>query len=523
MKQTTITKVIIYCRVSSKKQVTDGNGLDSQEQTCRTWAKQRGLAVERVFKEEGISGGKEDRPALDAMLDFLFTSKEQYIVLFYDISRVARDTGIFWNIYNRIVAKGHTLDTTQNKIENTPIGKFITTVQAAQSQLFREENAARTKNNMIEHAKQGYWVLQPPTGYIRERIDKRVHLVRNEPTATYLQNALEGFANGRFLTQKDVYNFLCDKTIMGFNNKPIRVTLNFVKKLLTNEKYTGCFAYPHWNIPYQQWHIEPIITTECFNAIQDKLKGRKSNKKTRKYNKTDEDFPLRRWVKCAVCGHVMTADKPRSKSGKHHLYYHCYNKDCAMGNKNIPQKVMHEDFERVLNQITPAEDLLSLVTEITKSAYNDKYHYIQQQQKDIAQQIEKKKQEKTNTFDLLINGNISNDVKKMCDERICALEKEIQILESQLTEPKEESLPLDSVLDTVLAFVQKPLKIWQTGDYAQRQGVLNLCFADKISYDKVEKFRTPELSPIFAVFDKCSGDTDFWRTQKDSNPQSSDP
>ena len=523
MEKTTITKVIIYCRVSSKKQVTDGNGLDSQEQVCRAWARQRGLTVERVFSEKGISGSKEDRPAFKEMLDFLFTTDDKYIVLALDINRFARDIGVYGALRDKIRKLGHIMQTVNMTLEETEESELLENVSASLGQYERKKNAKRTKMNMIEHAKQGYWVLQPPTGYIRKRIEKRVHLVRNEPTATYLQRALEGFANGRFLTQKDVYNFLCDKTIMGFNNKPIRITLNFVKNLLTNEKYTGRFAYPHWDIPYQHWHIEPIITTECFNAIQDRLKGRKSNKKTRKYNMADEDFPLKRWVKCSVCGHVMTADKPRSKSGRHYLYYHCYNKNCVMRNKTIPQKVIHEDFERLLQQITPVKDLLNLTAEITKRAYNDKYHYVQQQRKDIAQQIEKKKQEKENTFNLLVGGNISDETKSICDKHICALESEIKLLEHQLTEPQDEPLSLDFALDTVLAFVQKPVQIWQTGDYAQRQGVLNLCFSDKISYDKVEKFRTPALSPIFAVFDKNTVILEEWRAQKDSNPQPSDP
>ena len=518
-----IQKVIIYCRVSSKKQVTDGNGLDSQEQVCRTWARHRGFIVERVFNEEGVSGGKEDRPALDAMLDFLSASKERYIVLFYDISRVARDTEIFWNIYNRIVAKGHILDTTQNKVENTPIGKFITTVQAAQSQLFREENAIRTKNNMIEHAKQGYWVLRAPTGYLTTRINGRIFLIHNEPTATYLHDVLEGFANNKFLTQKDVYNFLQDKVILNYNGKPIKITLNFVKNLLKNEKYTGYFAYPHWNIPYQKWYIEPIITTECFQAIQDKLNGRKSHTKPHKYNKEDADFPLRRWVKCSACGHLMTADKPRSKSGKHHFYYHCYNKNCPMCHKNIPQAQLHADFEHILQDITPDKSLLTLAKEIITRAYNEKYAYMQQQKQDLQQEIEQAQQEKNNAFNLLLQNNISSDVKTMCDKRICELESKIKLLTHQLNTSQEPPIPLDDALDTVLTFVQKPLQIWLTGDYAQKQGVLNLCFADKISYDKREKFRTPELSPIFAVFDNFSGATESWRTQKDSNPQPSDP
>ena len=170
-------KVVIYCRVSSVKQVKEGNGLDSQEQACRAWTRQHGLVVERVFCEAGVSGAKNDRPALNEMLDFLEKTPNKYIALFYDISRIARDTELFWAIHNQIVAKGHEVATTQERLENTPIGKFLATIQAAHSQLFREENAARAKANMIEHAKQGYWVLTPPTGYSRTRVNKRIHLV----------------------------------------------------------------------------------------------------------------------------------------------------------------------------------------------------------------------------------------------------------------------------------------------------------------------------------------------------------
>ena len=60
-KKTEYKDVIIYCRVSSQKQVREGNGLDSQEAKCRTWCKSRNLNVLRVFKEEGISGGRKDR------------------------------------------------------------------------------------------------------------------------------------------------------------------------------------------------------------------------------------------------------------------------------------------------------------------------------------------------------------------------------------------------------------------------------------------------------------------------------
>lgn len=73
------SSVVIYCRVSSQKQVREGNGLDSQEAKCRTWCRSRNLDVLKVFREEGISGGKEDRPALADMFSFLEeVSKKKY-------------------------------------------------------------------------------------------------------------------------------------------------------------------------------------------------------------------------------------------------------------------------------------------------------------------------------------------------------------------------------------------------------------------------------------------------------------
>jgi site-specific DNA recombinase len=49
-------KAVIYCRVSSQQQVTQGSGLESQETRCKNYAASKNYEVAAVFKEEGISG-----------------------------------------------------------------------------------------------------------------------------------------------------------------------------------------------------------------------------------------------------------------------------------------------------------------------------------------------------------------------------------------------------------------------------------------------------------------------------------
>lgn len=50
-------KAVIYCRVSSTKQATEGHGLESQETRCRHHAETMGYEVEAVFPDDASGGG----------------------------------------------------------------------------------------------------------------------------------------------------------------------------------------------------------------------------------------------------------------------------------------------------------------------------------------------------------------------------------------------------------------------------------------------------------------------------------
>ena len=84
-------KAVIYCRVSSARQVREGHGLRSQETRCREYAKHKGYEVIEVFNDEGVSGSLIDRPGMHKLLAFLKAQGNlQPVVLIDDISRLAR-------------------------------------------------------------------------------------------------------------------------------------------------------------------------------------------------------------------------------------------------------------------------------------------------------------------------------------------------------------------------------------------------------------------------------------------------
>src|SRR5271167_1204259 len=76
-------KAVIYCRVSSAKQTTRGDGLGSQETRCRDYAGYKNLEIVEVFRDD-MSGSLAKRPGMDAMLAFLRRRKTEGIVVIID-------------------------------------------------------------------------------------------------------------------------------------------------------------------------------------------------------------------------------------------------------------------------------------------------------------------------------------------------------------------------------------------------------------------------------------------------------
>lgn len=78
-----------YIRVSTETQAEKGGGLDVQETAIKKYAAENGFEITRIFKDAGISGTKENRPALDELL--IETIKEGDTIIVHNTSRLWRD------------------------------------------------------------------------------------------------------------------------------------------------------------------------------------------------------------------------------------------------------------------------------------------------------------------------------------------------------------------------------------------------------------------------------------------------
>lgn len=335
-------KALIYARVSSERQKTEGHGLESQEHRCREYASSKGYEIEKVFRESFSGGGDyTKRPSMTEMLLYMDSKPyNSYVVIFDDLKRLARDTEQYLKLKKALELRRATVECPNFVFTASPEGQYVETIMAATAQLEREQNRRQVLQKMKARLELGYWTFPDlPTGYEFKRDPVHGMLaVVNNAEATVIREALEGYASGRFMEQEDVRKFLFEKDIR--KGKPVH--LSYVKRMLTKIFYAGYIEYPAWEVSRREGVHSALIDLATYERIQDKLSGRTT---THVRKVLHEDFPLRSFVLCATCRKPMTASWSSGSKSKF-AYYRCKTKECSERNKSIRKVDIEEAFEK---------------------------------------------------------------------------------------------------------------------------------------------------------------------------------
>ncbi|MEM9283503.1 MAG: recombinase family protein, partial [Verrucomicrobiota bacterium] len=245
-----IQAAVIYARVSGQKQVREGDGLASQETRCREYATRKGYAVEAVFRDD-MTGKASKRPGMDAMLDHLRKHRERgTAVIIDDISRLARGLEAHLLLRQSLSAAGGKLESPSVEFGEDSDSVLVENLLASVAQHQREKNGEQTKNRMRGRLMNGYWCFQAPVGYRYEKQSGHGKtLVRDEPCASIVREALEGYASGRFESQAEVKRFLESQPAFPKDLPGGQIRQQRVTDLLTRPLYAGMIDLPDWSIP----------------------------------------------------------------------------------------------------------------------------------------------------------------------------------------------------------------------------------------------------------------------------------
>lgn len=487
-------KALVYCRVSSEKQVTEGSGLDSQEHRCRTEAIALNLDVEKVFREEGISGSLFNRPAIRELLGYLDNHwQHKYVVIFDDLKRFARDVEVHRKLKAELRAREAKLHCLNYTFDDSAEGEFVETIFAAQNELERKQNRRQVCQKMKARLERGYWCFNPTTGYEYKKDKEHGKLlVPISPIADILAEGFTAFADNRLLSQTDFRQFLISKnfhTLLGKSEK--QITFESIKRLLTQPLYAGLIDYPEWGITRRRAQHQAIIPEEVYDKIQIKLR-----RPERKLRETDaREFPLRRVVDCAFCHHKLTGSTSKGKR-KYYSHYTCNNKECIANPKNIIASTVENDYVELLESIKVEPEVLEMAKLIVMRIWQQKVKDITSAQTAAEKEIETLDRQIDEYVNLMPTTH-SEGLRRRYEVKISELEQRIVELKQSQENKKEPNF--EEALNMTLKLLGTPAETWQHSEKEVKTMVHNMIFEENPKYCLTNGFGTPRLSPPFGL------------------------
>ena len=156
----------LYMRVSTKGH---GQTTDTQALALREYAERREFQIVCEYRDEGISGSKDSRPALDRLMKDASARKfDVVIVARFDrfarsVSHLLRALEEFSHLGIDFVSLSESIDT------STPMGKMIFTVLGAVAELERNLIKERVHMGISRARKQGKRLGRPKRLFDREK------------------------------------------------------------------------------------------------------------------------------------------------------------------------------------------------------------------------------------------------------------------------------------------------------------------------------------------------------------------
>jgi site-specific DNA recombinase len=488
---------IIYARVSSKKQATEGHGLDGQIMHCNMYAQSNNIEVIKIFEEEGVSGSLDKRPSLEKLYAFVESynkqrKNEKLIVLLYDVSRLSRDTVGYRSIKDKLENLGCEVQYVTHKFDGDSSGRFIEEIMVSVAQMERLKNAERTADKMAARVEVGYYVYGPvPLGYkpspvrgLREPDENSCHIVKQ---------VMEGYAVGLYKNFTEIANYLNEQDVPNHQGVIAHFDGERVKNLMHKAWYHAGFVQClKRGISRRKGLHKAIISADILDKIEARLKG----KKVSPYRKKSEHFPLRGHIRCGCCDRLLTAAFCGGKTKKYG-YYYCKTHDCPMKDKNIRYKHMHGLFLDLIKSTIPKPQLIEYSKACFANLWKEETEHFTKQRQLWGQEILKINKDIESCVDEILNAEDST-IKDILKQRMKKLHERKETLEVKINQYADLKDDFGDIMIRVIKLFQKPAKIWEDGSLKMRQTIQTLIFPKGLIYDHaVGDFRKPEKPLLF--------------------------
>lgn len=456
-----------------------------------------------MFKDSASGGGDfMKRPAIVEMLAYIDKHPhQQFIMVFDDLSRLARDVIAHFKLRTALKEREVEIYCLNYNFDESEEGELIEYILAAQNQYHRKQNRRQVIQKERARLELGYWTFNSVVpGYQRnDRSARDWILIKKEPKASIIKDALEGFASGRFQTKTEVQKFLQSKDYLhDWKNKA--VYLSMVDRLFERAPlYAGFIEYPRWDIERRMGKHEAIISPAILVRIEERLKDKRRVRIREDYS---GDFPLRPYTRCGYCQKPLTASWTTGRT-KRYPYYRCTGKNCDKANKSIPKDKIESDFRSLLESLEAKNELVSLCKAVLDDLYKKKHKENQGTLSWVQNEIKKLESEIDDFMERAIKTSAPAMVERY-ELKAPQLIEEKKLLESKVESNEEFDIKFGTAVNEVLDILKNPVNKWDSEDLEEKKLVIKLVFDGDPTYKQNCGFGTAELSCVIRLFERIS-------------------
>jgi DNA invertase Pin-like site-specific DNA recombinase len=359
--------VVQYLRVSSSRQI-DGASLDVQRNVNQAYAERRGFNIVQTFVEPGVSGASFDRPAYQAMKEFVRSHPDVKGILVYNVRRFGRDDIFSAGMeIKEIQVRGLLLAFSEKSYElgaDEPLeGNIVLGFDVLLAGKDNVDKSVTVSRNMEHHARQGHWQNQPPMGYRTVPCDSpelpeeyrccgRGRKLLPSDKADIIAEIARRFDAGQIYA--DIYRWLSKEHGIEADPWWIRRRLNnpaYAGHVVFNRRGAGKYRSKGKRKSDEIINTEnahpAIIPRDMFQRIQQRLSRRIS-----KYER-QEPLPWDGLVYCA-CGQRCYRVSSTSRNGSIHHYYHC-PAAIRYGSCKLSARLPAREVEKAVNEKLSAD------------------------------------------------------------------------------------------------------------------------------------------------------------------------
>jgi site-specific DNA recombinase len=469
---------IMYCRVSTKEQVEEGNSLASQEKYCKEYIAKNSDSLLESFIEQGESAKTAHRTQLKALLKYCASRKNKvdYVVV-YKIDRIARNIDDYSAIRITLKQCGVEIRSTSEFFEDTPAGRFMENIIANVAQFDNDVRTERSLGGMRDAMREGRYVWNAPIGYKNAKIAGKSNIVQDQYAPLILE-LFQKVSLDRY-TIADIRTELNAKGLANKLGKALSKSQYY--RLLRNKVYAG------WITEFKETHrglYEPIISDQLFEQVQRVLRKRKTQGGG--YEVENPDFPLRRFFR-HPSGIQLTGSWAKGKRKKY-PYYNYHLSGC-----NYPKKRLDDLFKELLNKhALNAQHYKELKAALKQNL--DKQTGERQKLISLTnQKIKDLKQRQQLLIDKNLKGTISDTVLKA---QLEITEQDLLDANSCLLSMEGTSINFERLLDYASELLINPGNAWENASIHQKRKLQVFYFPDGIVFDGI-KSQTPKICSIF--------------------------